>query len=215
MIASDVTGAARDLYNATGDTFFSDTLMWNWIWQAERIIARKGFIIEGSQTTATVNGTQAYAYPTNATSIVRVTVNGKKLKRVTFRQDDSLTLSNAASIQSGLPLYYSDWNRNIYLRAVPDGAYTMVIYSYNSPAQITSASQSLDIDAEWHMAVVDYILMYMFAKDKDPAMAKFYQERWNMHVIDAIRLRAKRKTSDSFKTVQDEETLPVTILGES
>ncbi len=214
MTPSEVLTAARDLYNATGDSYFSDTQMLNWLWQACHELAKKAWVIERVYTTSTVAITQDYTYPTNTIGIKRLTVNGQKIKRITHRQDDALTLSNQASATTGIPIYYTDFDFTISLRPIPDAVYTMKIYSFNDAQAITNTSV-LEIPPLFHFDTVDFILKNMFAKDKDLENMTFHGAEWAMHVRDAISYQRRMKRTDSFATVQSEDTLPVTIMGES
>lgn len=214
MTPTEITTAARDLYNAVGDTFFSDTLMYNWMWQGCHELAKKAWLIESINSQNTVAGTQGYAYPTNTIGIKRITVNGKKIKRITMRDDDAITLSNQAVTSQGWPIYYTDFNYTIYLRPIPDGVYTMNIYSYSDHTAIT-ASTTLQIPPLFHFDLVDYLLWRMFAKDKDMANMTTHAAMWSEHVKDAVAYKNRLKRTDGFATVQSEDTLPVTILGEA
>jgi hypothetical protein len=215
MTPADIITAARDLYNASGDSFYGDTLIYNWIWQGCHEFAKKTWLMEATSSQSTVAGTQSYSYPTNAIAIKRVTVNGKKLKRITFREDDAITLSNAAVATQGYPIYYTDFNSTINLRPIPDSVYTMVVYYYSDQPQITSGTTPLIIPTLFQFDLVDYVLYRMFAKDKDFDSAQFHLSNWMMHIKDALSYKTRLKRTDSFATVQSEETLPVTILGEA
>lgn len=214
MTPTDIITAARDMYNATGDSFFSDTLMYNWIWQGCHEFAKKTWLIEATSSSSTVAGTQAYAYPTNAIAIKRVTVNGKKLKRITFREDDAITLSNSVSATQGYPIYYTDFNSSLALRPIPDSIYTMVTYYYSDQPQITAGTTPIILPALFHFDLVDYVLYRMFMKDKDIESGQFHLQNWLMHIKDGLSYKNRLKRTDSFATVQSEDTLPVTILGE-
>lgn len=214
MTPTEVLTAARDLYNGTGDTFFTDVQMYNWLWQACHVLAKKAWLIERTFTASTVAGTQDYSYPTNTIAIKRITVDGKKIKNINHRQDDSITLSNSTSATQGYPIYYTDFNYTISMRPIPDSVYTIQIYSYND-AQTIGATSVLEIPTLFHFDTVDYLLLRMFGKDKDLANMSFYGAEWESHVKDAIAYKARRKRTDSFASVQSEDNLPVTILGES
>lgn len=214
MTPVEIITNARDLYNGVGDTFFSDTLMYNWLWQACHIFAKEAWLIERVYSASTVASTQSYSYPTNTIAIKRITVDGKKIKRITHREDDAITLSNSTSATTGYPIYYTDFNYTLYLRPIPAAVYTIQIYSYND-AQAISATSTLEIPSLFHFDTVDYLLMRMFGKDKDIANMTFYGASWEMHVRKAVSYKKRMKRTDSFATVQSEDTLPVTILGES
>ena len=214
MTVTEIQTAARELYNATGDSFFSDAQINNWLWQACHIFAKKALLIERTYTTTTVASTQDYAYPTNTIAIKRVTYNGVKIKRITHREDDAMTLQNSASTMSGSSTYYTDFNFTLSLRPIPSSAVTLKIYSFNDAASISNTS-TLEIPTLFQFDTVDYILARMFAKDKDMGSMQLHMALWNEHVRDAIAHKARSRRTDSFATVQDEGTLPATVLGES
>lgn len=214
MTVTEILDAARDLYNATGDTFFTDTQMYNWVKQGSNILARKAYVIEGlSTSTTTVASTQSYAYPTNAFAIKRVLYNGRKLRRIDMRSDDSVTLSNASSTQTGDSVYYYDWNKTLYLRPIPSSAVTLTVYSYNLQPTVT-AGTTLGLPEEFHFDLVEYMLWLMFAKDKDVQNAQMHKGEWDRAVNEAISYQRRRKRQDGFATVLDEDSIPSTVLGE-
>lgn len=214
MTPTDINSAARDIYNATGDSYFNDTQMYNWQWQACHELAKKAWLIERVYTASTVAGTQDYSYPTNTIAIKRITVNGRKIKNITHRYDDAITLSNATVTTQGWPIYYTDFNYTISMRPIPDGVYTMKIYSYND-AQTIGATSAIEVPTLFHFDIVDYLLFRMFGKDKDTTNMNAHYTLWIQHVKDAVAYKNKKKRSDSFATVQSEDVLPVTIVGEA
>lgn len=214
MTPTDIVSAARDLYNGTNDTFFTDTQMYNWIWQAEKELAKKAWLIEKHYQASTVAATQGYTYPTYAIGVKRIAVNGRKLKEITFRQDDAITLSNQTITSQGWPIYYTDFNFTIYMRPIPDSIYTIDLYTYND-AQPVSASSTIEVPALFHFDIVDYLLFRMYFKDQNIASAEEHKTLWQGHVVDAVAYKNRKKRTDSFATVQSEEVLPVTILGEA
>lgn len=213
MTPTEILDAARDLYNASGDTYFSDTQMYNWLWNGCHEMARKAWLIENIYTSTTVASQQGYSYPDYTLAIKRVTCDGRKLKRITGREDDSISLSNAATLTTGLPQYYTDFDNVIYLRAVPDDAYTLEIWSYDDHPVIAAASTIL-LPTLFHMDLVDYLLYRMFAKDKDITNSMAAKADWQQHVVDAVAFQRRKRRTDSFATVQSEDALPSTILGE-
>lgn len=214
MTPTEITTAARDIYNATGDTFFTDLQLYNWMQQGCQEFAKKAWLIEQLYTTSTVASQQSYTLPTLTIGVKRITVNGKKIKHITNREDDAITLSNQAVTSSGQPIYYYEYNYSIYLRPIPDAVYTMIIFSFDDSAAITATS-TLTIPALFHFDLVDYLLWRMFAKDKDVTNMTAHLQIWKQHVVDAIAYKRRLKRTDSFATVQSEDTLPVTILGEA
>lgn len=212
MTPAQIEEHARQRFNAVGDTFFSSAEIMNLIYAACLRLAQETQCIERVYTTSTVADQQEYAYPSSTISIKRVTYEGNKLEPVSFREDDALTLNNSTTTATGDPQYYSVWNDTLYLRPVPAGVGTLEIFAYNEPQAVTSTS-SVEVPSLFHMDLVNFILMEMFAKDQNLQMSSYYEKKWEKAVADAKRWMKRRLRGDSFSAVKDEESLPITILG--
>lgn len=213
MTITDLITQTRAQYNATADTFFADSEIIHYYYEACAILAREGLLIEAvSSSTSTVIGTQAYSVPTNAIILKRVTYNGQKLQPIDFRQDDALTYLNQNNTAQGTPVYYAIWNRQVYLRPIPDAVQTLAFYTYNQPAALTIAS-TLEIPEQFHMSLILYALSRMYFKDKDVSTGNNYQALWDKQVLEAKKWAKKMKRGDSFTAVKDDEGSFETILG--
>lgn len=213
MTPTELEDIARVRYNAVGDSFFPQDMIFNLMFNAQMELAVKAKAIERIYTTTSVASQQAYSYPDQTIMIKRVTFDGAKLSPINMREDDVLTLFDQATTATGTPTHYFIWNRQLYLRDIPATAgLTIRIFSYNKPQAVTSTS-TLEVPEEFHFNMVDYILAHFFAKDKDLNMFRYYMDRWDNAVIDAKRYFSQRKRADSFGMVQDEDSLPRTILG--
>lgn len=216
MTPQQISDAARRKYNSEGSSFFSEAEIYDLIYQAELEIARETKMLEGRSTSLTTTaGTQGYAYPTGVLEIKRIEVDGIKLKRIDFREDDRITLLNSNSTEQGEPQYYFDWGNTIYLRPIPDTSSLQIkIYYYKEPALITSGSQTLEVPALFHMSIVDRVVAEMALKDGNQAIADRYFAMWyDRHMPAAMKWTRKRKTGDGFSVVRDEDDVVGTILG--
>lgn len=212
MTPSEIELAAREQYNAIGDTTWSSAEIMRLIYGACLELANETNIIERTYTTDTVAAQQEYDFPTNTISIKRITYEGNKLQPITFRDDDTVTVGDADTTAQGTPQYYMVWNRTIYLRSVPDAVGELKIFSYNRPQAVTSSS-TLEIPDEFHMDVVDYVLEKMNAKDRNFEGANYHRGLWMAAKQRAKQWVKKRKRADGFAAVQDEESHVGTILG--
>jgi hypothetical protein len=216
---SDILTYARARYNATGDGFFSDNEIYYSIYQAQLEMSNEVHgICEAIYQTTSTQGTRQYTFPTNTRVIKRVEYIdlsniAVKLEPITFREDDALTLVNVASTTQGKPQFYSTFNFSLYLRPIPDTtACTIKVYSYNEPQTVTSTS-TLDVPTPFHMDIVDYAVMQMYLKDKDPVMAQAYKALWDQAKMRAKRWVQKKKRGDAFTVVMNEDNLAVTLTG--
>lgn len=217
MTPQQIEDAARRKYNSVGSSFFAQAEIWDLIYQAELEVAQETKMLEGRTVVSggSVAGTQSYAYPTGVLEIKRIEYDGIKLKRIDFREDDRLTLMNSNGTEQGTPLYYYDWDKTIYFRPIPDTSSEQIrIYYYKEPLIVTSASQTLEIPALFHMCIVDRVVAEMALKDQNTSVADKYFALWyEKHMPAMKRWTRKRRSGDSFGVVRDEDDLAGTVLG--
>lgn len=213
MTPQEIMTTARRRYNAVGDSFFSDAEIYDLIYAGELELAREAFIIENSYSVTTVAGTQEYAYPANAIAIRRVVYDGKKLKPISFREDDAATGNDADTTNQGRPCFYYQFAQSIFLRPIPDNTLTLTVYTYDEPGQVTGAAYPLEVPSQWHMGLVNFVVAEMFGKDQNQAMMNYYNNKWEKTKQDAIKFKARMKRTDANATVKDEESLAYSILG--
>jgi len=214
MTPSEIILAARQKYNAVGDTNWSDSEICTLIYAGELELATEcAMAIENTYSTSTVAGTREYAFPTNAASIRRIEYAGKKLFPITFRDDDVLTSQNEATTDTGTPEYYEIFDSTVYLRPIPDSVGTLTMYANCEPQSVTTTS-TLEIPSFTHGALIDFVVSEMAAKDLNFNMARHYMDKWQGVHIPRIKKRLKlNKRGDAFAVVQSEELLPHGSLG--
>jgi len=214
MTPTQIINAARNKYNAIGDSFYSDQELLDLLYEGCLDLTKKvPDIIEAIYSTTSVASQQEYDFPTNTIKIKRITYAGRKLKPITMREDDSITGLNQASTSEGTPQYYFVWNNTISLRPIPStSSDTIKIYSLNEPAALTISS-TLEIPTQFHMDLVNFILTGMCAKDSNANMLVYYEKKWSEAVNEAKKWVKKTKRGDSFAAVQDEDSMFEGYLG--
>lgn len=212
MTITELSTAIRRKYNAVSDSFFSDEEITFLIWEACLDLARESECIEAVYSSSTVASQQEYDYPTSAIGIKRIQYAGKKLKLITMRDDDAITGLNQSTTETGTPQYYFIFKEVIYLRPLPSAVGTLKIWTFNEPQQLTTTS-TLEIPTQFHMDLSNYVVSEMAAKDLNFTTAQFYLSKWEKSKIAAKRWQQKRRRSDSFASVQDEEASIETYLG--
>jgi hypothetical protein len=212
MTPLEINTAARQRMNAVNDDFWPDAEIYNLIYQGSLELANEGLLIERTFTASTVAAQQEYDWPTNAISIKRIQVNGLKLKKITFREDDVLTFLNQSTSASGAPTHYAEWNNVFYLRPIPSSVLEMKVWAYVQPQAVTLSS-SLEIPDEYHMALVNFILSEMSAKNKNYTGAQYYRALWEKDVLRAKRLARKKLIGDAFQVVKNVDVIPQSDLG--
>lgn len=204
MTPLELETAARDRYNATGDNFYSTSMIMNLIYQASMELALEAFVIERKYTTTSTSGTREYAYPTNTFAIRRVEYKGQKIFPVPLEYDPKTSTTEV----SGTPGQYAIWNEELILFPTPDTTSDEIaIYTYNRPQEVTSSS-TLEVPEEYHLNMLDFILSVMYAKDQNEKMATYYRNLWERSVNRIKRHQMKKKNGDEFAVVRDEIIYP-------
>lgn len=200
MTPQEIETAARQRYNAVGDDFFPTAMILDLIYQASMELAIQTYCIERTFSTTSTSGTREYAYPTNALSIRRVEYDGVKVFPARLERDPKTNITES----TGTPSLYAIWNNEIIFFPTPDTTSdTIKVFTYNQPQAVVLTS-TLEIPDEYHLAVIDYILSSLFAKDKDIRMATYYRNIWLAAVERFKQDQAQRQRGDQFAVVVDE-----------
>lgn len=213
MTPAEVIARANTLYNSTGDSFFPDEEAYDILYDGCMELAVKAYVIEDSFSTSTVAGTRQYAYPTNALAIKRVTYDGKALENIDYREDDKITVWNAADTTQGTPVGFVEWEDTLELRPIPGEVKTLVVYAFCQPQRITSSSTTLEVPTIYHMALVHKLLGAKAAKDKDYPGAAMWEAKWEAAVALAVARMQKKRRANRFKVVTDVDSLPYFGVG--
>lgn len=198
MTPNEIADAARQRYNAVGDSHFSDNMLMDLIYQASMVLAVETKCIERTFSTTTVASQKEYSYPTNAIALKRVEYDGLEIHSVDLNEDPKTSTTEP----TGRAGCYAIWNNELHLFPTPDSAVTLKIFAFVEPSAVTTSS-TLEVPTEYHLMMIDFVISYMFAKDKDPTMAAYHLRLWNEGVGRAKRDRAKRKRGDNFAVVKD------------
>ena len=203
----------RQRYNAVGDDFFTQALIYDFMFQAQEQLALETLCIENRFSTTTVIDQREYQYPDKAIRIKRLEVNGEKMEPIDLRDDDTLTVRLSTTTERGTPQYYAVFDNLIFLRPIPDAALSMLVFTFDRPDEITTSSQNLDVPERYHTAIQYFALSQMYAKDNNFSSAQYYEALWQTELNRAKRYQKKRLRGDAFPRVKDEAEIPVTVLG--
>lgn len=197
----------RNRYNAEGDKFFSDTELYDLVYDASLDMATETECIERRYSLTTVASTREYSFPELAYKVHRIQWNGVRLDPIDFMQDDFHTGNDEDSTLTGEPRYYAIWNGVLYLRPTPDAAQTLKIWSVDYPDTVSNTS-TLDIPTRYHSYLKDYVLSSMFSKDSNQKMASYHRNLWDTNVLKVKRVEMKRKIGDQYPVVKQQEQMP-------
>jgi len=204
LTPSDLNTLIRERYNAVNDNFFSDAFIYNGLYQAQQQLALECNLIEKSYTTTSVAGQREYSYPSTAQSIRRLEYKGVKVLPVDLIQDPKTSLTEP----TGTPGWYAIWGQEYVLFPTPSVSGDQIkVFTFDMPSKV-SVTSVLDVPAKYHLALVDYVMYTMFAKEQNDRMAQFHLGLWQQSVSRIKRERAKALHSDQFACVMDEAYIP-------
>ena len=213
MTLSEIEDAARSRYNAQGDTNWSSAEIATIVYEGCLEMSRDcGLLIEKRFESLTVAGTGEYEFPDSADSVKRITYNGRKLKEITMREDDVLTLENQLTTDTGDTEYYYVWDRTFFLRPIPQDGLVLEVFALCTEEALTPLSV-LSTPEQFHGSLITYVVAQMSAKDLNWQMYDRYIAKWDIEK-DRIRAKIRRsKRADAFTIVKSEEMLPYQTLG--
>jgi len=199
MTPTEIETHARQLYNAVGDDFFPQAMIFNLIYQAQLELGVEVDLIEETFTTDSVADQREYTYPDNTISIKRIEYDGDPLVKVELRNDPKTSTTET----TGTPDSYAIWNDVVILFPTPDTASkTIKMFTHQRASKVTATSV-LNVPEQYHLAIVDFILAAFFAKDKDRQMSTFHLNRWALTVEKALKETAHRKRTDRQAHVRE------------
>jgi hypothetical protein len=202
---SDIVNQCRQRYNAVGDKYFSDTELFDLVYDAEMELALATDGFENVYTASTVIGQREYDYPTSALKLDRVTYEGKRLISTNFIEDDAATGADEDTASTSAPNIYQIFKDRIYLRPVPSAVGTLKIYAAILPATLTAITDSLTAPERYRPMIKDFVMARMFSKDKNAGMTTYYDNRWQSGIKLAKQTEIKRKIGDQYPTVTPDE----------
>ncbi len=171
-----------------------------------------GLIQATDTSTTTVIGTQAYAWPTQAVTIVNVLYDGVKLQEMTMREWEEEKASGTTP--TGTPIGYVLFNRQIIIIPAPSDTKTLTVYYESLHPWITASTDTINLPTELHSALMEGVLADMYAKALNTQMATFYENKWTGHMqvtFPNFKLRSSQRSR--AKVVIDSDTAPLTDHG--
>jgi hypothetical protein len=203
MTPDELITKARQRYNAVGDTFFSDSELYDLIWEAEIELAMETQCIEDTFSTTAVSGQREYVKPSNCIAVKHVTYNGVTLVPVNLDEDDILTGYDEDTTATGTPTNYAEWESSIFLRPTPNSSSTTIkLWFYAKPTQVTQAT-TLEVPEEYQLAIIDFIVHNMAKKDCNENFAAYNLQRWENSKIKFRAWEAKKRRRNQAAHVQN------------
>lgn len=99
---------------------------------------------------------------------------------------------NGTSDTPGQPVYWSLWGGGLNIWPKPDDAYSFTIRGYRVPDlswlndyNNPQSTNYVDLDQEFHLMLVNFVMMRVFQYQEDPEMAAVYQRHFQEGVAIA------------------------------
>jgi len=214
MTPSQLYDQVRNLAFDNSLELSGETELYQYLSDAERILAGKIYCTPTFSTTPTVANQKEYTRPSSF-KIDRVTWQSCPLKRIDLKDLDSaegIAYSNT-NAEYGNPVYYYEYGNTIGLSPTPATVQNLKFYFHAIPVALNSSSTTFTIPEEYAVYLADYALYRMFMKDqmKDQAVQSF--QLWNANLMRCQSEWEMRKDSGRIEQVKLEECYPVSDMG--
>jgi hypothetical protein len=164
MTPQEIETASRRIMNAVGSSFWSqEEIIENYLYFTILDVVNAGYHIENRYTQTTVVDQDEYTKPSRAIAIKRVVYDGRKLKPIGKRQQDSMVIDENVTA-SGRSEFYWEFDNVIGLYRAPSEAKTLEMWTYDEPSVPTRTS-TLEIRSNYHHHLVKGVVYYMSLKE--------------------------------------------------
>jgi hypothetical protein len=209
LTISDVMTRARERYNSVGDDFFSDPFMRDAIYDAQKILAREGLVIQRTYQTPVLAGIREYAFPENTISIKEIRHNFDKLKVMPLVKDVKTDTTDTY----GTPRAYMVFEKRIILMpnpVIPDlmvkGDTTtdlLQIRVFCYPQDLPTNVSPIEVPEDYTEDLLNYVLHLMAEKDQNTTMSDRYLQKWEKRVLEVKSIAKRMFSADMNRRVKD------------
>lgn len=213
MTVTQILESARNNLNAVNDTLWSDSELLIKLYEAMLQMSRRTKCIEATDSsTVSVASTATYNVPTRSIEILRLNYSNRKLQRITEREVDQLVY-NTSTPTTGTPIYYSLFADVVTMYPTPDASADVIkFWYYKEPAVPTSVS-TLEIPTIGHDALVSGLTYKMMPKDLGHPLTVFWRDKWANDLDEIETFFKRRRVTDRFNRVTNEEGSLTTEFG--
>jgi hypothetical protein len=150
-----------------------------------------GFILTNTSSTAiaTPVAGETFSDIAQIINVVNNTDSGNELIYVDQFKAEQIWVG--ANDQSDIPSYWSLWAGQLNLWPKPNGVYALSIRGYRTPSLTwlgntnPDSTDYVDLDVEFHIMLVNFVMMRIFQYQEDPEMAAVYQRHFQEGVAIA------------------------------
>jgi hypothetical protein len=150
-----------------------------------------GFTLTNTSSTAitTPAAGRSFSDIAQIINLVNNTNGGNELIYIDQFKAESIWVGT--SDQSDIPAYWSLWAGQVNLWPKPNDVYAITMRGYRVPSLSwldnlgANSTEYVDLDTEFHMMLINFVMMRIFQYQEDPEMAAVYQRHFQEGVAIA------------------------------
>ena len=213
MTPSDVMTSVRSQLYEPVATFWTDTELYGYMWQAEQELALQIKCTQVSTTLTSVTAQSMYTRPADAYYIDRLMWDKVKLKKIDKTDYDALQrVAYGGQYTIGRSMHYIEWNDSLILWPIPAYSAPIGIDYVKIPDQVT-ASSTFDVPPLFHNFIQDYVMYRALLKDQDDQRSSFFKQQWDNNLIRAYTFWRQKTDDDFYHVVKEEDSYRNVELG--
>ena len=207
---SGIVSIVRSQLYDSSQSFWSDTDIYNYLTQAQNIVASVTSSLKTSSVVSGVAGQRTYLRPSNAIDIYRITWNNYPLTKIDINEIDRIegTSYNFVASSGNCEYYYEDGN-SIGLSPVPNESKDILVYYSFVPTPLTASSTTFSIPDEYVYDLIEYALYRAYSKDDNDGRAMNYKRLWDMNLEKITRSVSRRNRSNDKFVVKDSSSYTI------
>jgi hypothetical protein len=135
-----------------------------------------------NQVAPTVQSSLDFADIREIISVVNETDSGNQLIYIDNFKADSIWVGT--NDQANIPNYFALWADSLQLWPKPDDVYELTIRGFRQPSYewITNSALDVDLNDEFHIMLINFIVARIFQFQEDPEMAAVYMAHFEQGV---------------------------------
>lgn len=165
--------------------------VWTWNTVENQRSYSTGFTLTNTTSTAITTPASGKTYGDIASiiNLVNNTNSGNELIYIDQFKAEQIWVGT--NDQPNIPAYWSLWAGQVNLWPKPDDVYSITMRGYRVPSLSwldnlgSSSTDYVDLDTEFHMMLVNFVMMRIFQYQEDPEMAAVYQRHFQEGVAIA------------------------------
>lgn len=200
MTVQDMRDYVRDFLD-TDSTELSDTLLDVWRREATARIERSfetwDFFEQSWTLTTSAASTALTSIDSTCERVISVEGDNWLLEYIPHERAVAKYAFGGTSSQ---PTEWSVWGNALYLWPTPDGSASYTVRGYRSPTEATLPSDTVDLPAEFHPLIAEWMLARAYERNDDDVMS---QQKFSMFAaeLETLRTRYTRATSPGIMVI--------------